>query len=883
MSWTSRVVNVFRPGRALADLDDELQFHVEQRADDLVREGMGRHDAELLARRHLGNSLALRESCYDVKAAGWLDSVFRDFHLGLRLLRRHPAFAILATLTLALGIGATTAVFSLVNALLLRPLPYPSPEQLVFLYEPNPHIAGVPLVGFWPIVGDFYDWQKQSRSFASLALFTADRMNMGVNNTAVRVPVSRVSGDLFRLLGIGAALGRTVDRKDDQPGSSHVAVISHALWQSQFGSDRGVLGKDLMLNAQHYRIIGVMPDRFAFPSVDEVLDLDVHGTDVWVPLGMTPQEKATRDTNSGFYGIGRLRQGVSAEQAQAELKAIAARLDPLHSPLRGWDAVVKPLNWFLVELVRAPALIFMGAVALVLLIACSNVASLVLSRASGRSLEMSVRMAVGAPRIRLIRQLLSESLSLALVGGALGGSAAFAAMRLLSRGAADIPRFDRITMDGRVLLIAAVTIVGTALVCGIFPALSASRCSLHEVLKSAGSRTVKGAASRLRRGLMIAEIAISFVLLVSSGLLIRSFIRVQSVDKGFVPASTISVHIQLDQRYNRTEHQVAFFRELVEKTGALPGVEGAAAIDHRPFGGGETFTSIEVEGRSFDEKQPVETRSVSPQYFETMRIPLLAGRGFSGGDIPGRPPVYVVNRKFAEQYFSGRSAAGKRFRFRSGDAHTDWVTIAGVVGDVRYMGIEDSPPPQIYSSLWQNGGDAAYIVARTSLPTNRLVTGLRTLAREIDPAVAVADVHTMSELFSEAMAPRRIETLILSAFGGVGLFLSLVGLYALMAYFVQQRTPEIGIRMALGAQPRSLIRMVLEEGARLACSGIALGLVCAWGATRFMSSLLFEIQPLDAPTFLGVALLFGVVALAACYVPARRATRVDPMMALRCE
>ncbi len=883
MSWISRIANVFRHERIASDLDEELRFHVAERTEGFVRDGMPRAEAELRARRRLGNSLLLRESSYETKAAAWLDATLRDFQFGLRMLRKHPGFAVLGTITLALGIGAATAVFSMINAMLLRPLPYPNPEQLVSLYEPNPHIPGVPPEAFGPSIGDFFDWKKESRSFSNLALFTTDLMNMAVNNTAVRVNGSRVTGDFFRVLGVSPEIGHLLEPGDGQPEESEVAVISHALWQSRFGSDPDVIGKKLLLNARTYQVVGIMPAGFAFPSVAELVDMNGKGTDVWVPWVMTPEEKVSRNGGYAEFGMGRLRPGVPLGQAQAEMNTIAARLDPLHSDLRDWGAVVQPMNAYLINMARAPMLIFMGAVVLVLLIACSNVASLILARANRRTLEMTVRTALGAPRLRLVRQLLAESLCLATAGGILGVFAAFGAMRVLSRVESGVPRLDQTSIDGRVLLVALGVTLATALLCGLFPALSASRCNLNQVLTRPGSRSIKGVGGRLQRGLMTAEVAISFVLLVSSGLLMRSFIRVQSVEKGFVPESMISAHIQLDPRYDKTERQAAFFRNLLERANALPGVEAAAAIDHRPFVGGETFSLLEVEGSPFDEKQPFESRVVSPGYFGAMRIPLLEGRVFTDGDTQRRPPAFLVNRSFAEKYFPGQSAVGKRFRYRDGDARSEWFTISGVVGDVRYMSLATSPPPQLYRCLWQSGADAAYVLTRTSVPADRVASDLRKLVRDLDPALAVADVHTMSELATDASLEQRFSTTVIGGFGCIGLFLSLVGLYGVMTYFVQQRTAEIGIRMALGAQRRNVMRMVLEQGSKVAFGGIAIGLVCAWGATRFLASLLFEVKPTDATTFLAVAALFGGVSMIACYLPARRATQVDPMTALRYE
>jgi len=810
-----------------------------------------------------------------------LESLLQDLAYGLRALRKNPVFAGLAAITLALGIGATTAVFSLVNAVLLRPLPYRDPERLVFLFEPAPRIVGVPLEAFGPFNGEFYDWQKQSRSFANLALFTNDRMNLSVNETAVRVDGSRVTGEFFQVLGIAAELGRTVAADDDQPGKARVAVISHALWQSRFGSDRGVLGKELLLNARPYRIIGVMPAGFAFPHGTESLDSVGKMTDVWVPWAMTPPERASWEDSSG-NAIGRLRPGVAPAQAQAEMRAISARLDPLRPPpFQGSVAVVRPFDISITKASRGALLIFLAAVVLVLLIVCSNVASLVLARANRRTLEIGVRTAMGASRLRLVRQLLAESLCLAGAGGMLGVLAASIAVRFLVHlNPAGIPRLDETSVDWRVLLFTVCVSVATALLFGLFPALSASRCDISEVLKSAGNRTVKGKVGHFQRGLTIAEVALTFTLLAGSGLLIRSFLNLQSVDKGFVPASVVTMHIQLDARYDHPERQNAFFRDLVDRAGALPGVEAAAAINYLPLTGGESLSQLNVEGHPLDEKTLFEVRAITPHYFAAMGIPLLGGRAFTSADAAGRAPVAMVSRSFARRYFPGQHAVGKRCRY---GPQSPWWTIVGVVGDVRYWSLEATPLMQVYMPLWQTGGRSASVVVRTSLTTGRLASSMRALVRRLDPAVAVAAVQTMRQIVSGAAAERRFQTLLVTAFGGIALILSLVGLYAVMTYWVQQRTAEIGIRMALGAQRSNVMALVLKQGSSLALAGIALGVGCALGLTRWMTALLFEVRPGDALTLCSVAALFCAVALAACCVPAWRATRVDPLVSLRYE
>jgi len=807
-------------------------------------------------------------------------SMLDDFRYGSRVLRRSPGFASLAIVTLALGIGAATAVFSLVNAVLLRALPYRDPDRLVFLWAPNFHFHGVPLEAWSPFNADFYDWQRLSRSLDALALFTANGMNLATDAATIRVSGSRVTGHFFRVLGIAPELGRSIAPDDDQPGKGGVAVISHALWQSRFASSRDVLGKELLLNARPYRIIGVMPAGFAFPHGTESIETFGNATDVWVPRAMSLADRASREDNPG-NAIGRLRPGVSLASAQQEMTAIVKRLNPLHPPeLQATLAVLRPMAETVTGASRRSLLIFLGAVLLVLLIACGNVAGLALARTTGRARELGVRAALGASPLRLVRQLLAESLCLAAGGGLLGMGFAALAIRLLTRvNSANIPRLDEVSIDGRVLVAAIGLSLGTAIVAGLLPALSASRGALSEVLKRSGSRGIKGAG--LRRGLVIGEVALTAVLLTGSGLLIRGLLKLNSADKGFDPASTLTAGISLDARYNQPQRQIAFFRDLVARAQAVPGVREAAAINFVPLGGGESLAKLQVEGQPFDSNILFEGRAITPRYFAAMGIPILQGRDFSDGDAAGRPPVVVVSRSFARRYFPAGSAVGKRITFVGDDS--SWKTIVGVVADVRQRDLESTPPMQIYTPFWQTPLNRVSLVVRTSLPANRVAADLSSLLRRLDPAVALADVRTMDQLVSQAGAGRRFQTFLLTAFGGFALFLSLIGLYALVSYSVEQRTAEIGIRMALGAQPSRVLRLVLWQGAGPALSGLVLGVAGAWALTHLIASLLFEVTPTDPPVFLAVTALFAAIALGACYLPARRATRIDPLVALRWE
>jgi len=870
-----------QPALTESDMDTEIRAHIAAHAESLIASGVLSAEAHRRAELEFGPLTQTMEACRDARAANLVPSLLQDLAFGLRMLRKSPGFAALSIVTLALGIGATTAVFSLVNGVLLRALPYRDPGRLVYLFEPVTHITGVPLEAWGPFNADFYDYQTKSRSFASLAIFTADGGNLSIDGHAVHVGRSRVTGDFFQTLGVAPELGRAVNPADDQPGFEHVAVISHALWQSQFGADPHVLGKEVLLNAEPCRVIGVMPAGFAFPHGTESFETAEAGgrsTQVWMPLALSPKQKAQRDDGPG-YAIGRLKPGVILARAQSEISAITNAFDKLHPPFfQGAKSVIRPFDVEITGGSRRALLIFMAAVFLVLLIACGNIASLVLARMHGRNREFSLRTALGASRVRLIRQLSTESLCLAGGGGVLGVLAASTTIRLLVHfHPTNIPRLDETSVDWRVLLFALGACIGTVLLCGLFPSWSASRVDINEVLKRAGSRAVRGAAAGLHRGLMIGQIALTFVLLAGSGLLIRSFLNLQAVDKGFRSSSTVSMSIGLDGRYDNPERQAGFFREVLLRTSGLPGVDVAAAVSHLPLGGGQSLSTVEVEGYPYNDKTFFEQREVTPGYFTAEGIPVLEGRSFTDADTVNSPPTIVISRSFARKYFPGQSALGRK-------VHTTGNrTIVGVVGDVRQFSLEVTPPMQFYLPLYQTGEWAANVVARTNLPPDRLASEMRTLVRNLDSAVAVADVRTGNDLVAAATAERRFETYLLTAFAGIALFLSLVGLYALMTYSVEQRTAEIGVRMALGAQPRSVLHLILRQGSALAFAGIALGFACAWLAARSIASLLFEVKPTDAPTFAAVALLFCVVALAACYFPAHSATRVDPMISLRSE
>ncbi len=871
----------WRP-RMESEMDRELRFHQQAYAEDLIDRGVSCEEAMRRARLEFGGIERAKEECREARGANFVESLVQDVRYGARTLGKNPGFTVTAVLTLALGIGASTSVFSLINAVLIRSLPYREPERLVYLWSPNPRFQ-LPIEYLTPMTADFFDLQRQNHSFATLALFGVARFNVVSAGRADVLGGARVTGDFFGTMGISPKLGRPVSAGDDQPGQDQVAVISDRLWRDRLGAEPDILGKTLLLDARQYQIIGVMPAGFGFPHATDAMDA-VKVTDIWIPWAMTAEQKANREDSAGD-AIGRLRQGVSLEQAQAEMSALMAKIDMMR-PVndRGFGAMVMPFTASGTAGPRHALLLLMGAVTLLLLIACSNVASLEMARATGRIREMGVRIALGAGRSRLIRQLLTESLFLAVGGGALGCGMAFASTRLLLRlDPGNIPRLEETSLDSRVLFFALGVSMVTGLLFGLVPAVSASRGHPSMVLNQSGSRSVKGTRGRFRQGLIVLEVALTVVLLTGSGLLIRSLMRVQSVEKGFEPHSTVTMNLSLDARYTAPERQTAFYRKLVDTLGALPGVRAAGAVTNLPLGHGETLSWLTVEGYPFDEKVFFQTRSVTPHYFAALGIRLYEGRSFTDDDKAGRPLVAIVSRNFSRKYFPGKTILGKRFHFTDGSPQPTWWTIVGVVTDVRHASLEEKPQLQVYVPFWQSSVAAASVVLRTSESPELLAAAVEREVNTLDPALAVADIRTMDQLVAEATAERRFQTLLLSVFSGAALVLSLVGLYALLAYSVRQRTAELGIRLALGAQKRDVMRLIIGWGAGLAFTGTALGLACAWMLSRVLSSLLFEVKPTDTITFASVAFLFGGIALSACYIPARRAMRVDPMVALRHE
>ena len=880
-----RLLGVFRRQGSEQDLSDELETHLALDIDAGVRAGLAPEEARRQALLRLGGAEQVRQALRERRSFPWLESLAQDARYGLRTLGRSPGFTVTAVLTLALGIGACTAIFSLVNAVLLRSLPFGDPERLVYLFTPNRNIP-IPREVIAPSYADLYDLKRQSRSYRDMTAFDQAVFRLASRDPArgavEKVNAAKVDENFFATLRSAPEFGRAIGADDNQPGHDKVAVIGHALWQSRFGGSLDVLEHSVVLDGVGYRIVGVMPPAFQFPTISDLPygNSAIKSTQIWVPLALTAKQKVEREPTSNNV-IARLRDGVSIAQAQVEMSAIMLRLDTLHSAeMRGWCAYVKSFMDNAVGPVRGLMAMLLGAVGLVLLIACGNAANLLLARAAGRIRELGVRVALGAGRGRIVRQLMTESLLIGAAAGVLGVALAWLFLRLLPRlDPGNIPRLNQASLDWRVLLFALGVSLLTSLLTGILPALAVSRMSLTGFLANGVAASFGGRQSRVQSALIVCESALVVVLLACAGLLIRSYINVEHVDTGFSPL-TVTMKIEMDPRYEQPQPgRDVIFKGLMGRIAALPGVNAVGAVSDLPLNNSESVGFIWVDGYDNRKDQMAEGRSVTPGYFDAMRIPLIAGRWFTDADLSSNPWPCIVNERFAKVYFAGRNPIGGRI---TTDAHhAEWGTIVGVVADVRHSSLEAEPEPQMYHANYDF--NSASVAVRTSLPAAAIAAEIRTALAPADPNLLISGVQTMGDLVSEANARRRFQTSLLVVFAAIALVLALVGLYGLMAYSVGRRTREVGIRMALGAQRTDVVLMVMRNAAWLLGLGLTAGLGCAWLAMRAMQSFLFGVGAHDPATMISVCALLAVCGIVAALIPARRAASIDPMQALRME
>jgi predicted permease len=886
-AWVVRLFASVRGTPGDHGLADELASHLQLHIDDNLRAGMSPDEARRQALLKLGGLDQTKEAHRDRRGLPWVDGLAQDLHFALRAFRRSPGFTVTVVATLAVGIGATTAIFSVLNAVLIRSFPYKSPDRLVYVWTPSRSLPKIPLEAFEPSAGDFFDIQREAHSFSASTLFDQESFNLAAGGTVQRVSGTFVLPSFFPTFGVQPRFGRSIESADTEPGSEHVAIISYGLWQSAFGRSSRILGQTLTLNGQPYRVVGVMPASFGYPSGNELPYSNAGETQVWLPWAMTPQQKTSRDLFSGNV-VARLRPGVTVAGAQAELDTIMPRLNALRAPggiFTGIHAVVKSFPETVVGGVRLFVWLLFGAVCLVLLIACANAANLLLARAAGRRHEMGVRSALGASCGRLLRQGLTEAVLLSCCGCLLGILMADAAIRLLLRlDPGNIARLSHTSIDVRVLLFAVTLSFVTGIAFGILPALFVSRGNASGFLIRSRSQGAGGASPRWRRSLITSEVALAVVLLAGSGLLIHSYLNLQEVSMGF-SESTLTMSIALDQRDSKVEQRRAFFHGVVGKLAVLPGVSAVGAVNDLPLSHSETLATFSVEGYTNQKGQTVSSRLATERYFEAMGTPLLAGRWFSVDDgAKGTERVVIVNQAFADAYLRGRPAVGAHVCLcYVSSAPPPWSTIIGVVGNTRASNLEDAPPPQVYQPFWQDDATPgrAYIAVRTSERPLQAIPAIRRAVRSIDPTLAVSDVQTMEQRVSEASALRRFQMSLFVVFGVVALFLAAIGLYGVMAYSVRQRTAEVGIRLALGAEPSTILTLIVRQGMTLTTIGVVIGLAGAFALTRLLSSLLYRTAPGDPATFVFVVAVLLVTSLVACYVPARRAMRVEPVEALR--
>jgi putative ABC transport system permease protein len=822
-----------------------------------------------------------------------MQTLWQDIRYGVRMLMKNPGVTIIVILALALGIGANSAIFSVVNAVLIRPLPYEESERLLFLNEKSAVLDEMSVS--YP---NFLDWRSQNHVFEKIGVYNRASYNLTGVGEAERIVTGQVSADLFQVLRVNAGWGRVFTNEEDQPGGPPVVVLSYGLWQRRFGGQMSIINQPITLNGKSYTVIGVMPQNYLYPSRVEM----------WVPVGQLSGQASwqARGNHPGLYGVARLKPGVTKEQAEADMDIVAANLEKQYPDTNTGNRVrIRPLLEIFVSDIRRALWVIFGAVAFVLLIACANIANLLLARASARRKEMAIRAAMGAGRWRIARQMLTESILLSLVGGTLGLFLARWGIDLILYISPDaIPRAREIGLDWTVFGFTIGVSFLTGILFGLVPAIQAGEVDVHETLKETG----RGTSGRhwLRNSLVVAEVATTLVLLIGAGLMIRSFYLLQQVNPGFSDDNLASFSVSLPQKkYSSEDLRASFYTRLLEQLRALPGVESVAAASGLPLGNNGWQTSFTIDGQPPPPPSQVplmEACLVTPDYFKAMNIPVLRGRAYNDRDdrshlagkdlsklteneraIAGVKSI-VIDEEFARRHWPNEEAVGKRVRLGGSDPRAPVLEVIGVVGRVKMESLnQNSDRVQGYFPYAQLPQSGMTVIIKSSSDPTQLVNSARQTVAQIDPDQPIYSVRTMNEIRAESVAPERLNLTLLSLFAGIALVLAIVGIYGVMSYSVTQRTHEIGIRMAIGAQPRDVFRMILAQGMKLAFIGIALGLVGAYGLTRLMQTLLFGVKPTDAATYAIIAALLAVVAFLACYLPGRRATKVEPTVSLRYE
>ena len=875
-----RFRSLFRRDTVKSGLNDELRFHFDEQVEKLIASGIPLNEARRRARLALGTTDQIQEEFRDSSGVRFLETFMQDLHFALRMLRKSPGFTAVAILTLALGIGANTAIFSVLDAVVLRPLPFPAADRLV-------HLTGkfflegkvADQAGISP--PDYIDYRAANHTFEQLAVlnYEADISNLAGQGKPEQVTESLASWNLFDALGIAPAVGRSFVPADEQSTKPQVAILGNAIWRSHFGADPKVIGKSFALDGDSLTVVGVLSSD---PSI-------LSKAQVWLPTPLLNKGMNVRIAHF-LVGVGKLKPGVSIEQAQADLDADAAVIDAKFPDTdKGWGLKIRSLSTVLIGPVQTQIFLIFGAVGLLLLIACANVANLLFARGEARHRELAVRSALGASRRRIVQQMLTESIVLACAGGGVGLLAAVWGVTLLRTLAPpDLPRINEIYVSGTVLAFTLGISLLTAILFGLAPALRSSRTHFGDALKQAG-RGMQGGRKTLAGALVVGQIAISLGLLVGGGLLLESFWRLIHVNPGFQPHNMVTAKLGLPRAtYNTPAKLGAFMQQFEERAAALPGVQAAGAVSELPLEGEYGDNIFRVDGRVYGPSQfeDAESRQTTPGYLKAMGIPLVSGRWIQWSDTANAPPVIVVDQAFVKKYLSDENPLGKRLLFLapgSGSAFTVVATIVGIVGNVSHDGLDAPQRPEMYTPVSQNLVDHMDIAIRSAVSPGTTAITLQNILSKLDENEALSEVRTMQSVIADSTSQPRFSSLLVAIFAALALGLAAVGLYGVIAYSVSQRTNEIGIRMALGATPRGILQMVLGGGMKLALFGTGLGVILALSLGRYLQSLLFEVRATDALTLIGVSVLLIAVAFIACYVPARRAMKVDPMVALRYE
>jgi len=872
-----RLRSLFKRHQVERDLSDEFQFHLEQKSQQYMAGGLSAEEARRKARREFGGLEVSKENCRDARRVSHIQDLLQDLGFGLRMLRNSPAFALVAILTLALGIGANTAIFSVIHGVLLRPLPFPKQDQLMMLWEKNDD--GTRSNTSW---ATFMDWNKLNHSFAGVAAVSFWSPTIVGAHDAETLNGFRVSSAFFDLMGVKLERGRNFLPLEDVRGNNFVAILSYGFWQQRFGGDVEIIGKPVQLGTRAYTVVGILPADF--PSV---LSFDPRKpAEIYTPLAYDATLPYACRNCHHLRAVARLKDTVSMAQADAEMKQISYAL--YHEYPTDYSApgvILTPLEDYLVGDVRPVLWALLGSVGFVLLIACVNVANLLLAWGARRQREVALRAALGAGRTRMVRQFLTESLLLSLLGGGFGLFLAWGGAALLQRiHLANLPRLQDVHIDSWTFAFSFGVSLLTGLAFGLLPAFRASKLDLNETLKESGKSSAGKERYRLRGALVFADVALALLLLTGAGLMMKSFVRLLEVNPGFDPSHTLTLTLSLWGPKSADAPAIGFFEEVLQRVRTLPGVESAGIVSQLPLGGNMDRYGVHVEGKSLpnpEEDPSADRYSITPGYLRAMRIPLLRGREFDERDVVTSPQVALVNESMAREFWPGEDPVGKRFRM--GDTKGPWKTVVGVVGDVLHKGLDAPHTIQVYLPNTQFTDSMVILAVRTSNDQALIAAAVRSEIVALDPQVPVSEVATMDEVISASVANQRFGALLFLLFGAIALVLTAVGIYGVISYGVAQRTHEIGIRLALGAARHEVLSLIVREAMKPALLGAALGLCAAFGLTRLLSRLLYNVKPTDPIVFVAVLLLLIGVALLASYIPARRATRVDPMIALRYE